>query len=91
VLGYRLLKCKTSKGANYREANRAQSSQDFIYKIVIVDKEASETQYWLEFFDALQIGDPRSLAWLLLESREMLAIFTCISQAAKRRQKIIKV
>jgi four helix bundle protein len=47
VLGYQLLKCGTSIGANYREANRAQSHQDFIHKIAIVEKEASETQYWL--------------------------------------------
>ncbi len=58
VLGYQFLKCGTSIGANYREANRAQSRQDFIHKIAIVEKESSETQYWLELFDALQNGRP---------------------------------
>ena len=57
-LGYQFLKAGTSIGANYREANRAQSRQDFIHKIAIVEKEASETQYWLELFDALNVGDP---------------------------------
>ena len=56
VLGYQFLKCGTSIGANYREANRAQSRQNFIHKIAIVEKEASETQYWLELFDALNMG-----------------------------------
>ena len=57
VLGYQLLKCGTSTGANYRETYRAQSRKDFINKIAVIEKEASETQYWLELFDALQMGD----------------------------------
>ena len=47
VLGYQLVKCGTSIGANYREANRAESRNDFIHKIGIVEKEAAEIQYWL--------------------------------------------
>ena len=90
VLGYQLLKCGTSIGANYREANRAQSRQDFIHKIAIVEKEASETQYWLELFDASNIGNPESLSWLLTESGELLAIFTSIGKTTKRKQKIKK-
>jgi four helix bundle protein len=87
VLGYQLLKCGTSIGANYREANRAQSHQDFIHKIAIVEKEASETQYWLELFDAINMGDSPKRSWLLQESAELLAIFTSIGKTAKSRQK----
>ena len=87
VLGYQLLKCGTSIGANYREANRAQSRKDFIHKIAVVEKEASETQYWLELCDALKIGDLKTRSWLLSESGELLAIFTSIGKTAKRRQK----
>ena len=87
VMGYQFLKAGTSIGANYREANRAQSRQDFIHKIAIVEKEASETQYWLELFDASNIGDPESLSWLLQESAELLAIFTSIGKTAKSNQK----
>jgi four helix bundle protein len=52
VLGYQLLKSGTSIGANYREANRAESRNDFMHKIGVVSKEAAETQYWLELFRA---------------------------------------
>ena len=38
VLGYQLLKSGTSIGANYREANRAESRADFVHKINIVKK-----------------------------------------------------
>ena len=48
VLGYQLLKSGTSIGANYREARRAESTDDFIHKIAIVEKEANESKYWLE-------------------------------------------
>ena len=37
----------SSVGANYREANRAESKADFVHKIGIVEKESSETVYWL--------------------------------------------
>jgi four helix bundle protein len=90
MLGYQLLKCGTSIGANYREANRAQSRKDFIHKIAVVEKEASETQYWLELFDALQMGDLKTRSWLLSESDELLAIFTSIGKTIKRRQKVKK-
>jgi len=87
VLGYQFLKCGTSIGANYREANRAQSRQNFIHQIAIVEKEASETQYWLELFDALNMGDLKIRSWLIQESAELLAIFTTTGKTAKRRQK----
>jgi four helix bundle protein len=90
VLGYQFLKAGTSIGANYREANRAQSRQDFIHKIAIVEKEASETQYWLELFDALQMGEPEIRSWLLQESGELLAIFTSIGKTSKSRKETKK-
>ena len=42
---YQILKSATSIGANYREAARAESKADFIHKIGVVEKEASETIY----------------------------------------------
>ena len=38
----------TSIGANIREAKYAQGKKDFISKLEIALKEASETGYWLE-------------------------------------------
>lgn len=42
-----LLRCATSIGANYMEANGASSKKDFRNKIAICLKEARETKYWL--------------------------------------------
>ena len=41
-------KSGTSIGANIHEAQYAQSKKDFISKLEIALKEASETGYWLE-------------------------------------------
>ena len=43
-----LLRCSSSIGANIHEAKYAQSRSDFIHKLEIALKEASETEYWLE-------------------------------------------
>lgn len=87
VLGYQLLKSATSIGANYREANRAESRNDFIHKLAIVEKEASETQYWLELFaDSGTCNSPEHRA-LLQECGELLAIFTSAMKTCKSRGK----
>ena len=86
VLGYQLLKSGTSVGANYREANRAESNDDFIHKIGIVEKEASESQYWLELFEEADVGDQEQRSWLVQESTELLSIFTAVGKTAKLRR-----
>ena len=86
VLGYQLLKAGTSVGANYREANRGESRNDFIHKIAIVEKEASESRYWLELCDEANLGDGEQRNWLLQEAGELLAIFTSIGRTSKARR-----
>lgn len=48
IMSKQLLKSGTSIGANIREADNAESKQDFIHKMSIAQKEADETLYWLE-------------------------------------------
>ena len=84
-VGRQLLRSGTSIGANYREANRAESKPDFIHKVGIAEKEASETVYWLEICEAAPLGDAGEVRALLKESRELLAIVTTIGRKAKGR------
>lgn len=42
-----LVRAGTSIGANYSEADEANSKKDFINKIAIAKKETKETKYWL--------------------------------------------
>ena len=48
ILSKQLLRSGTSIGANIREASKAQSRRDFIAKLYIALKEASETEYWID-------------------------------------------
>ena len=85
VIAYQVLKSGTSVGANYREASRAQSKDDFIHKISICEKEAAETEYWLEL---IQDSNLTSMDFnvLLNESRELLAIFVSSGRTAKNNR-----
>jgi four helix bundle protein len=83
VVEYQLVKAGTSVGANYREANRAESRADFIHKIAIVEKECSESGFWIEICAEANLGNLELRKWLLGESRELLAIFTSIGRSTK--------
>jgi four helix bundle protein len=48
VLSKQLLRSGTSIGALVRESEHAESKQDFIHKLAIAQKEANESDYWLE-------------------------------------------
>ena len=83
ILGRQLVKAGTSVGANYREANGAESRDDFIHKIAIVAKEAAESGYWLELCLQTPVGDSSEAVQLLKESKELMAIFTACGKTAK--------
>ena len=82
VLGKQLLRSATSIGANYREANRGVSRADFANKVGTVQKEAAETQYWLELLIESAIAKDAA-AELHKESSELLAIFASIGKKLK--------
>src|ERR1700761_4893522 len=52
VIANQILKSGTSIGANVREAQNAESKNDFIHKMKIAAKEADETEYWLKLCKA---------------------------------------
>ena len=52
TLSNQLLRSGTSIGANIMEAQNAQSRADFLSKLNIALKEATETKYWLRLLEA---------------------------------------
>ena len=52
VMSKQLLRCGTSIGANVAESKNAQSRADFLSKLNIALKEATETKYWLRLLHA---------------------------------------
>ena len=83
VLARQLLRSSSSIGANYREANRGVSRADFVNKIGTVQKEAAETQYWIELIIEAGVSKVKEAPDLLRETSELLAIFTSIGKKLK--------
>ncbi len=57
VISNQIGRSGTSIGANIYEANYAQVRKDFISKLEIALKEASETGYWLELLNRTKYID----------------------------------
>ena len=87
VIGKQVLRSGTSVGANYREAFRARSDQEFVAKLGDCLKELDETTYWLELLTESGIWPAAKLSGLIKETNELLAIFTTISKAVKKKIK----
>lgn len=73
-----LVKSATSIGANYCEADGAESSKDFKHKISISKKEAKETKYWLRILSCSnpEIKAQAKIWWR--EAQELTLIFSSI-------------
>lgn len=78
-----LIRSATSIGANYREANGADSRKDFRSKISICKKEAKETMYWLELLKSMNHEYVHELQNLWNESHELVMIFVSIGKKLK--------
>ena len=84
VIAYQLAKSASSVGANYREANRGESGDDFRHKLSIVLKEANESLYWLEILNDLY-PEHRVLQKLQSEVEELLKLFQSISRSSRSK------
>ncbi len=73
-----------SIGANYCEANEAESKRDFIHKIGIAKKEVKETQYWLRILESSNISFKTETQYLSKEAHELLLIFSKIIVSSKK-------
>lgn len=73
-----LIRSGTSIGANYYEADGAESKKDFQHKIGICKKEAKETKYWLRMLSLLHEERKEDLRVLWKEAQELTLIFSKI-------------
>ncbi|MCH8124806.1 four helix bundle protein [candidate division KSB1 bacterium] len=83
VIRKQITKAGTSIGANYREANRSRSKNDFISKIRICESESSETQYWLQIIGQMSWISKEIINPLYEECSQLLALFSSIVQKSK--------
>ena len=73
-----LLRSATSIGANYMEADCAESKKDFIHKIGLSKKEAKETTYWLHLLSEANPEEIEECRILWKEAHELTLIFSAI-------------
>ena len=83
VLSKQMLRSGTSIGANCKEAIYAQSTLDFINKLSIALKEASETEYWLDLLHDSQYIDDKSFESIHNENIEIIKLLTSIIKTTK--------
>ena len=73
-----LVRSSTSIGANYMEADSAESKKDFEHKIGISRKEAKETMHWLRMIAKANQDKGDACRKLWKESQELVFIFSSI-------------
>jgi len=73
-----VVRAGTSIGANYMEADGADSKKDFRYKIAICRKESKETRHWLRMLAHANPGRRDECQKLSSEARELSLIFSSI-------------
>lgn len=78
VLINQIVRSGTSIGANYMEADCAESKKDFMHKIGICKKEAKETLHWLRMIAKASPENISSCRKLWRESHELVLIFGAI-------------
>lgn len=82
-----LLRSSSSVGANYRAAQRAKSTADFINKLKIVEEEADESMYFLELLLEILSNDLEEAKALHAEANELLSIVVASINTARPNQK----
>ena len=85
VLSKQLLRCGTSIGANVAEAQQPQSNADFVAKLSISLKEASETRYWLRLLAATGYLSEKESASMLADCTELEKLLTAIIKTTRSR------
>lgn len=76
VISKQLVRSGTAVGALIREAEQAESKLDFIHKLAIAQKEANESDYWLELLfqsEYLDTAQFQSLKNDIVEINKILA------------------
>lgn len=85
ILSKQLLRAGTSIGANVTESQQAQSKPDFVSKISIALKEASETKYWIKLLGATEYLSENQTKSILDDCVEIEIILVTILKSAKNQ------
>ncbi len=87
VISNQIGRSGTSIGANVHEAQYAQGRKDFISKLEIALKEASETGYWLELLYRTKYIDDQTYKKLSSKCTSLRAMLVASCRTAKENMK----
>ena len=82
-----LLRCGTWPFANHGEVQAAESRKDFIHKLGVCFKELKEIRRWLRFIARIKLISAKRLRSLLIESEELIRIFSASIRTAEKNSK----
>jgi four helix bundle protein len=83
VLSKQLLRSGTSIGALVKEAEHAQSKKDFINKMNIALKEASETEYCLHLLKDSNFVSKTDFEFVYQDNKEIIRLLFSIVKTSK--------
>ncbi len=84
VISNQILRCGTAIGALVRESEYGQSKRDFISKLNISLKEASETEYWINILKDTGYIEEKLCVSLMNDCRELLKLLIASIKTAKK-------
>jgi len=79
-----VVRSATSIGANYVEADGAESKKDFRHKIALCKKESKETKHWLRMISKANPSMSKECRGLWQEAQELTLIFSSILLSKKK-------
>lgn len=78
-----LLRSGSSIGANYMEADAAESKKDFQHKISLCRKEGKESMYWARILAKANLNKQQECKIIWREAQELVFIFSAILSKSK--------
>ena len=87
VLSRQILRSGTSIGALVCESEHAESKPDFIHKLAIAQKEANETEYWIELLFQSKLMTLESYNKIIFGLKEIQKIISSIIITTKKNIK----
>lgn len=85
VLSKQILKSGTAIGAIICEAEHAESTLDFIHKFSLAQKEANETEYWIELFSHSKFIDKQSFLSISKDITELKKMISSAIITSKKK------
>jgi four helix bundle protein len=84
ALSKQIIRSGTNPGAMVREAANAESGADFIHKLAIAQKEAGETQFWLDLLYKTEFLAENEYKSLFSDCDEIMRLLTSSIRTKKK-------